>query len=120
MILDTWVQGKIKIHPELQGQLYFSNDSPTSLMLNQDDFNKFLPQMTKMREYYKKRSKPKISFPLFHSHIYIPDNNGTNPRQIPIKCQVLSVDKVHQPRDIPTNKPNKTFHEKGLFINNVN
>ena len=39
------VSGSIKIHPELQGELFFDNDSPTSLHLNSEDYHRHLQHM---------------------------------------------------------------------------
>ena len=39
------ISGKIKIHPELQGELFFSNESPTSLHLSQADYQRHLPDL---------------------------------------------------------------------------
>ena len=39
------MSGRIKIHPELQGELFFSNSSPTSLHLSQADYQRHLPDL---------------------------------------------------------------------------
>ena len=42
------MSGRIKIHPELQGELFFAQgegDSPTSLHLSGEDYTRHLPDM---------------------------------------------------------------------------
>ena len=89
-ITHPLIQGKIKIHPELQGELYFPNDSPTSLLLGDEDFQRFLPEMKRMKAFHDLetggvRLQKSSGFPLFHSHI---QSWGL------IRCQVLNLSQL--------------------------
>ena len=89
-ITHPLIQGKIKIHPELQGELYFHNDSPTSLLLGDEDFQRFLPEMKRMKAFHDLetggvRLQKSSGFPLFHSHI---QSWGL------IRCQVLNLSQL--------------------------
>ena len=99
------VQGKIKIHPELQGELFFDNDSPTSLLLNEEDFQQFLPKVICMKKFYKKKSSllqelDSNYFPMFHSHMTQETSSSHDRMLLPITCQVLSVAQLRPPQDI--------------------
>ena len=96
-ITHPLIQGKIKIHPELQGELYFHNDSPTSLLLVDEDFQRFLPEMKRMKDYHdwqtggsRLQKFTGSGFPLFHSHI---QSWGL------IKCQVLNLSQLKSHED---------------------
>lgn len=94
-ITHPLIQGKIKIHPELQGELYFHNDSPTSLLLGNEDFQRFLPEMKRMKEFHDSenggtRLNKSSGFPLFHSHI---QSWGL------IRCQVLNLSQLKSHED---------------------
>ena len=100
------VQGKIKIHPELQGELFFDNDSPTSLLLNEEDFQQFLPKVICMKKFYKKKKSSLLQeldsnhFPMFHSHMTQETSSSHDRMLLPITCQVLSVAQLRPPQDI--------------------
>ena len=105
-ITHPLIQGKIKIHPELQGELYFHNDSPTSLLLGDEDFQRFLPEMKKMKEFHdfengETRLHKTSGFPLFHSHI---QSWGL------IRCQVLNLSQLKSHDD-----PQPQRDENSLF-----
>ena len=100
------VQGKIKIHPELQGELFFDNDSPTSLLLNEEDFQQFLPKVICMKKFYKKEKSSLLQeldsnhFPMFHSHMTQETSSSHDRMLLPITCQVLSVAQLKPSQDI--------------------
>ena len=58
------ISGKIKIHPELQGELFFANSSPTSLHLSPADYDRHLPDLERrgMANYFPASSQAK-TFP---------------------------------------------------------
>lgn len=58
------ITGRIKIHPELQGELFFANESPTSIHLNSADYHRHLPDMERqgMVNYFPDCSQAK-TFP---------------------------------------------------------
>ena len=58
------ISGRIKIHPELQGELFFANESPTSIHLNSTDYHRHLPDMERqgMVNYFPDCSQAK-TFP---------------------------------------------------------
>ena len=96
-ITHPLIQGKIKIHPELQGELYFHNDSPTSLLLSDEDFQRFLPEMKRMKDFHdwetsgsRLQKSSGSGFPLFHSHI---QSWGL------IRCQVLNLSQLKSHED---------------------
>ena len=57
----------------MQGELYFPHDSPTSLLLDQEDLQRFLPELLRLRGCLEPAPR------LFHSHL-----QGWGP----VTCQV--------------------------------
>jgi hypothetical protein len=76
------ISGRIPIHPELQGELYFPNSSHTSLTLGQEDFLRFLPEMN--------RNGMKESFPIGNFNIDSPRQQGFSSSH-QLKCRNIPI-----------------------------
>ena len=90
------ISGRIPIHPELQGELYFPNPSKTSLTLGHDDFLRFLPEMNRngMHESFPQGSvninQPRQQFLAsnFSSSSSVPCSESSQPNEPPFKTFV--------------------------------
>jgi hypothetical protein len=92
------ISGRIPIHPELQGELYFPNSSHTSLTLGQEDFLRFLPEMN--------RNGMKESFPIGNFNIDSPRQQGFSSSH-PLKCRNIPIHPELQ-GELPIETPLRT------------